>query len=281
MRGQRRGIDIVSRDLLPRIASSVVLMRHRRGRGLVWRVIAAVAGRRPSRPIVHRRVGGDHRRRRAARRCVFTAGYRRWRCSRAASVTAPSAFGIAAARRVVAAALSVRVAWRPLGVLYALVLGLSLLVLRDSGRLRPCRRSSILVRGRCATDIGAFFAGRADRRPEALAARFAEEDVGRARSAASPRASSPAAGRRSPTRPAICAGLLASSSSFRLQPVRRPVRVVRQAPLRRQGFRPPRPRPRRPAWTGSTVLCSRARSRSLIGIGHSGVGNPAQGLVAW
>ena len=150
------GIDIVSRDLLPRIASSVVLIAIAviaawAGGIVAAFVVAAIAA------IVHAEwvgitEGGP------SRALVFTA----------AIVAALLAYGLEyrtvafaiAGLAVVAGALAGPRPWRPLGVLYALVLGLSLLVLRDSAD-HGLAAIVVLVAVVAATDIGAFVAGRA------------------------------------------------------------------------------------------------------------------------
>jgi phosphatidate cytidylyltransferase len=69
------------------------------------------------------------------------------------------AFGVAAVAVVIAAVAGPR-PWRPVGVVYALVLGLSLLVLRDSADY-GLAAIVVVVGIVAATDIGAFVAGRA------------------------------------------------------------------------------------------------------------------------
>ena len=150
------GIDIVSRDLMPRIASSVVLIAiavvAAWSGGLVAAlVVAAIAA------IVHAEWVGITEGA-PSDALVFTT----------AIVVALLAYGLEyravafaiAGLAVAAAAVIGRRTWRPLGVLYALVLGLCLLVLRDSADY-GLAAIAILVAVVAATDIGAFVAGRA------------------------------------------------------------------------------------------------------------------------
>lgn len=150
------GTHIVSRDLLPRIASSVVLIAIAAvaawAGGLVAAiVVAAIAA------MVHAEWAGVTEGT-TGPALVFTAGV-------AASLLAfglgqaELALGVAAVALIAAAALGPR-PWRPLGVLYALVLGLSLLILRDSADY-GLSAIVILVAVVAATDVGAFVAGRA------------------------------------------------------------------------------------------------------------------------
>lgn len=149
------GTDIVSRDLLPRIVSSVVL--------IVIAVIAAWSGGLVAAivvsaivAIVHVEWAGVTEGPAAAPR-VFTV----------AIIASLLAFGfgsvpaslLIAAVTIVGAAVAGPRPWRPLGAFYALALGLSLLVLRDSADY-GLAAIVIVVSVVAATDIGAFVAGR-------------------------------------------------------------------------------------------------------------------------
>ncbi len=146
----------MSRDLLPRIASSVVLIAIAviaawSGGIVAAFVVAAIAA------IVHAEWAG-----------ITEGGPSRPLVFTAAIVAALLAYGLEyrtvafaiAGLAVVAGALAGPRPWRPLGVLYALVLGLSLLVLRDSAD-HGLAAIVVLVAVVAATDIGAFVAGRA------------------------------------------------------------------------------------------------------------------------
>ena len=239
------GIDIVSRDLLPRIASSVVLIAIAvvaawSGGFVAALVVAAIAA------IVHAEWAGITEGA-PSQALVFTA----------AIVVALLAYGLEyrtvafaiAGLAVGAAALVGPRPWRPIGVLYALVLGLSLLVLRDSADFGVAA-IVILVAVVAATDIGAFIAGRAVGGPKLWPA-------------VSPKKTW--AGAVGGLISGIVAGLVAArlleleigggllgviiilSVSSQCGDL---FEFVRQAPLRRQGFRPPRPRTWRPHGPG-------------------------------
>lgn len=146
----------MSRDLLPRIASSVVLIAiavvAAWAGGLVAAiVVAAIAA------IVHTEWAGVTEGA-TGPALAFTVGV-------AASLLifgfgfVEFAFGVAVVA-VAAAAVAGPRPWRPLGVLYSLVLGLSLLILRDSADY-GLAGIVVVVAVVAATDIGAFVAGRA------------------------------------------------------------------------------------------------------------------------
>jgi phosphatidate cytidylyltransferase len=150
------GIGIVSRDLLPRIASSVVL--------IAIAVIAAWSGGLVAAIVVSSIVAAVHAEwvgvteGAVGLALVFTVAI--VVSLLAFGLVYPSvAFGIAAVA-LVAAAVSGPRPWRPLGVFYALALGLSLLVLRDSADYGLVA-IVVVVGVVAATDIGAFVAGRA------------------------------------------------------------------------------------------------------------------------
>jgi len=150
------GSHILSRDLLLRIASSVVLIAVAAaatwaGGILAAVVVAAVAG------AVHLEWSGITEG--ASRPALpFTA----------AVVVALLVFGFGlpgfafavAAGALAAAALAGPRPWRPLGVLYAAALGFSLLALRAAPE-HGLAAIALVVGVVAATDIGAFVAGRA------------------------------------------------------------------------------------------------------------------------
>ena len=145
----------MSRDLVPRIVSSLVLIAIAGIAAWAGGIVAAVVVSAIA-AIVHAEWTGVTEGSPAgavvltaaivATLLVFGLGY------------AKAAFAIALVA-VVAAALSGRWPWRPLGVLYALVLGLGLLVLRASPD-HGLDAIVVLVAVVAATDIGAFVAGR-------------------------------------------------------------------------------------------------------------------------
>ncbi len=151
----RTGTPVVSRDLLPRIASSVVLIAIAgaaawAGGLLAGIVVAGVAG------IVHAEWAG-----------VTEGGSRPALPFTVAIALAMIVFGVGfpgaalavGAGAVVAAAVAGPRPWRPVGVLYALALGFSLLVLRDSAEYGIAAIATV-VGVVAATDIGAYVAGR-------------------------------------------------------------------------------------------------------------------------
>jgi len=145
----------VSRDLLPRIASSIVLIAiavlAAWAGGLVAAVVVgAIAA------VVHAEWTGVTEGS-SAPAILFTAGVAVVILVFGAGY-ATIAFGIAAAL-LVGAVLAGPWPWRPLGVLYALALGLSLLALRASPDF-GIAAIAIVVAVVSATDIGAFAAGR-------------------------------------------------------------------------------------------------------------------------
>ncbi len=146
----------MSRDLLPRIASSIVLIAIAvlaawAGGMVAALVVAAIAA------VVHAEWTGVTEGKLASA-LAFTAGV----------VVVLVVFGSGyvsvalgiAALLLVAAAFAGPWPWRPLGVLYALALGLSLLALRASADY-GIAAIAIVVAVVAATDIGAFIAGRA------------------------------------------------------------------------------------------------------------------------
>ncbi len=150
------GIDIVSRDLLPRVASSVVL--------IAIAVVAAWSGGLVAAIVVSAIAAAVHAEwlgiteGASGRALVFTVVVVMSLVAFGLGYTSV-AFGIAVVG-IVAAALTGPRPWRPLGVFYALVLGLGLLVLRDSNDY-GLAAIVIVVGVVAATDIGAFVAGRA------------------------------------------------------------------------------------------------------------------------
>lgn len=149
------GSAIVNRDLLPRIASSVVLIAIAAAAawagGLVAAcVLAAIAA------IVHHEWTG-----------VTEGGSSAALPFTAAIVAAMVAYGLGFPDVAIGVAVLAIVAglatgprpWRALGVAYALALGLSLLALRDSPG-HGIAAIAVVVGVVAATDIGAYVAGR-------------------------------------------------------------------------------------------------------------------------
>ncbi|HET7717350.1 MAG TPA: phosphatidate cytidylyltransferase [Bauldia sp.] len=147
--------DIVSRDLLPRIASSVVLIAIAVLAAWAGGLIAAVVVAAIS-AVVHAEWTGVTEAE-ASAALPFTAAV--IFSLLVFGLDYPTlAFVIAALGVVAGAAVGPR-PWRPVGVLYALTLGLGLLVLRDSPDY-GLAAIAVLVAVVAATDIGAFVAGR-------------------------------------------------------------------------------------------------------------------------
>lgn len=267
--------DIVSRDLLPRIASSVVLIAI--AAGAVWSggivaavVVAAFAA------IVHAEWVG-----------ITEGSPRPAALSTALLVVALLAFGLGfplAAVAIAGVAIAAGVVlgpwpWRPLGVLYAAIFGLGLLFLRDSPD-HGLEAIAILVVVVAATDIGAFAAGRAIGGPKLWPAVSPKKTWAGA-------AGGLAAG--------VLAGM-ATAALFDLAIGAALLGVIVVLSLssqfgdlfeswvkRRFGAKD----------SGTLVpghgglmdrvdgLVFASAVAVLIGIGHNGLGNPAQGLVAW
>jgi len=149
------GSAIVNRDLLPRIASSVVLIAIAAAAAWAGGLVAAGVLAAISAIVHHEWTGVTEGGSNAA--LPFTA----------AIVAAMIAYGLgfpALALGVAVLAVVVGVAtgprpWRSLGVGYALALGLSLLALRDSPD-HGIAAIAVVVGVVAATDIGAYVAGR-------------------------------------------------------------------------------------------------------------------------
>jgi phosphatidate cytidylyltransferase len=188
------------------------------------------------------------------------------------------AFGIAAVALVASAAAGPR-PWRPLGVFYALVLGLSLLVLRGSSDYGLV--AIIVVVGVvAATDIGAFVAGRVIGGPKLWPAVSPKKTWAGALGGL---AAGVAAG-------VVAAALLGLEFGVGFVMVVILLSITSQCGdlfesyvKRRFGAKD----------SGRLIpghggmmdrvdgLVFASAVAVLIGIGHSGLGNPAQGLVVW
>jgi phosphatidate cytidylyltransferase len=269
------GIDIVSRDLVPRIASSVVL--------IAIAVIAAWSGGLVAAIVVSAIVAAVHAEWLGVTEgavgpaLVFTV----------AVVVSLLAFGLdypsgalaIAVVAVVAAAVVGPRPWRPLGVFYALVLGLSLLVLRDSADYGVVA-IVVVVGVVAATDIGAFVAGRAIGGPKLWPA-------------VSPKKTW--AGAIGGLTAGIAAGVVAAALlgleigvGFVLVVILLSItsqcgdlfesHVKRRFGAKDSGRLVPGHGGMMDRVDGLVFASAVA---VLIGIGHSGLGNPAQGLVVW
>ena len=132
-----------------------------------------------------------------------------------------------------------------------------------------------------ATDTGAFFAGRLDRRRQALAGGFAEEDLGRGDRRPGRGASSPGSSSASAAPAAAAAGARSRPPSpvGRL-PAGRSLRIGREAPLRRQGFGHiiPGHGGLMDRVDGLVFACALA---ALIGWTRGGADHIAEGLLLW
>ncbi len=122
----------------------------------------------------------------------------------------------------------------------------------------------------------------ADRRAEALAGRLARQDlVRRDRRAGHRRRRRASPFWRSPGSVSGRMSVVLAHRALGCFAGRRPVRILGEAPLRREGFRHARPRPRRPARPGRQPDLRGRRSRRSIGWLHGGGGAIADGLLAW
>ena len=269
------GIDIVSRDLLPRIASSVVLI----GIAVVaaWSggiVAALVVGSIAA--IVHAEWAG-----------ITEGAVTPALPFSAAIVAALVAYGleyrtvafVVAGVAIVVAAVAGPRPWRPLGVLYALVLGLGLLVLRDSAEY-GLAAIAVLVAVVAATDIGAFVAGRALGGPKLWPAVSPKKTWAGAIGGLS---AGIAVG-------LVAAGLLDLEIGAGLVAVFVVLSISSQCGDLFESFVKRRfgAKDSGRLVPGHGGLMDRVDGlvfasavAVLVGIGHSGLGNPAQGLVVW
>lgn len=269
------GIDVMNRDLLPRIASSVVL--------IAIAVVAAWSGGLVAAIVVSAIAATVH----AEWASVTEGTSRRALVFTVVVVVALLAVGLGytsvalgiAVVGIVAAGLTGPRPWRPLGVFYALVLGLSLLVLRDSADY-GLAAIVIVVGVVAATDIGAYVAGRALGGPKLWPAVSPKKTWSGALGGL---AAGIAAGM-------IAAALLGIGVGPALLAVVIIISVTSQCGdlfesyvKRRFGAKD----------SGRLVpghggmmdrvdgLVFASAVAVLMGIGHNGLGNPAQGLVVW
>lgn len=267
--------DVVSRDLLPRVASSIVLIAI--AAGAIWSggvvaavVVAAFAA------IVHAEWAG-----------ITEGSPRPAALSTVLLVVALLTFGLGfplAAVAIAGVAIAAGVVlgpwpWRPMGVLYAAMFGLSLLFLRDSPD-HGLEAIAVLVVVVAATDIGAFVAGRAIGGPKLWPAVSPKKTWA---GAAGGLAAGVLAG-------AVTGALFGLATGAALVGVIVVLSVSSQFGdlfeswvKRRFGAKD----------SGTLVpghgglmdrvdgLVFASAVAVLIGIGHNGLGNPAQGLVVW
>jgi len=265
----------MNRDLLPRIASSVVLIAIAAiaawWGGLVAAfVVSAIAA------AVHAEWAGVTEGT-SGRALVFTA----------VVVVSLLAFGLVSASvglgigvaGVVAAAFTGPRPWRPLGVFYALALGFSLLLLRDSADY-GLPAIVILVGTVAATDIGAYIAGRTLGGPKLWPAVSPKKTWSGALGglAAGMAAGMIAAALLGMTvGPALLAVVIILSFTSQCGDLFESY-VKRRFGAKDSGRLVPGHGGMMDRVDGLVFASAVA---VLIGIGHNGLGNPAQGLVVW